>query len=88
LYRGSHVIVCKLQIMQPGVCSAFGKEFGVRPCFADLAFFEHQNFIGAPYGCEPVRYHKCGSSDHQVCERLLYEHFRFGIELRGSLVQN
>jgi hypothetical protein len=88
LYRGGHIIVCKLQIVQPGVGSTLGEKFRVCPSLADLGVFEHQNLVGAADRRQPMSYHKSGSSNHQVRQCLLYEHFGFGIELGGGFVQN
>src|SRR5439155_22848681 len=56
--------------------------------FADLPVLEYKNFIRTAYSCQAMSNHKCGPADHQVRERLLYERFRFGIELRSGFIEN
>jgi hypothetical protein len=64
LNRGGHFVVGELQIMQPSICSGPRDQFRVRSHFANLAFFQYQNFVGAPDGRQPMRNYECRSSNH------------------------
>ena len=63
-------------------------QFLVRADLADAPFFQHHDLVGAADGGEPVRDHDHGAVRHQIGQRPLHQHFGFGIEVRGGLVQN
>ena len=58
------------------------------PVSPDAALVEHHDLVGAADGGQPVRDHDHGAVLHQVGQRLLHQHFRFGVEMRGGFVQN
>ena len=54
----------------------------------DLTILQHADKVGVANGTQPVRYHQRGAVLHQLLQRLLHQLLRFGIQCRGSLVQN
>ena len=73
---------------KPRVHTAAREEFFVRSALTDCAAFQHSNQVRAANSGEPVGDHEYGAAGHQIVQRVLNEHFRFGVELGGRFVQN
>ena len=54
----------------------------------NLAGIQHHNLGGAADGGQAVRNHDDGAAFHQHAERLLDQHFRFGVEMGSRFVEN
>ena len=70
------------------VAAALGVERFVRAAFDDAAAFDDQDLLGAAYGGQPVRDHKCRAPAHQVAQPFLDQRFGFGVQAGGSFVQD
>src|SRR6267154_3984616 len=60
----------------------------MRPTLDNAPTFNHQNLLRPPNRRKPVRNHKCGAPAHQVAQPFLYQRLGFGIQARGSLIEN
>jgi hypothetical protein len=49
--------------------------------FSDFSLMQHQYFIGMLYGREPVRYHDSGAIPGEFGQSILYQQFRFRINI-------
>ncbi len=74
--------------MQPLVNAAVADQFLMRAGLGNPAAIEYHNFVGAPDSGEPVRDHDHRAVAHQGLERPLHQHFRFGVQMRSSFVQD
>src|SRR6267154_3471398 len=60
----------------------------MRPTLDNAPTLDHQNLLRSPNRRKPVRNHKCGAPAHQVAQPFLYQRLGFGIQARGSLIEN
>jgi len=78
----------ELQIVEPLIDAALVDQFLVRSHLADASLGQYHDLVGAANGREPVRDDNHGAVLHQVGQGLLNEQLGFGVEVRGSLVQD
>ncbi len=60
----------------------------MRALLDDPALRQDHQSIGGNHRAQPVGNHECGSSLHEVLERLLNESLRFGVERTRRLVED
>ena len=60
----------------------------MRAALADGAAIEHGDNVRAANGRKAVGDDENGAPGHQIVQRALHQHFRFGVELRRGFVEN
>ena len=60
----------------------------MRSTFAYFSVFQNENLVRAANGSETVGDDESSSTNHEVSERLLHEHFGLRVQLRRGLVEN
>src|SRR5215831_4772314 len=74
--------------MKSAVNAVADHQFIVRAGFADASPFENDDFVGPADSGKAMGDYDHGASVHQIGQRLLYQHFGFGVQMGGGFVED